>query len=229
MPKAASHRVRQWDEGKPLSFAWFDCASADARRIYQKCNDDSRRESLRLEMQFQVLDDLFSGKLVAWGFQGGASLEQGPTPIPTHLFPRDAEDTAVIDWRNSTLKASSFFFDRIRVTEPRAGTPRKKRVSGPTSKQAKPSSAPSAIPAPTPIISKSPKKKGRPRVDEPLRAVVRSLVDSGQLKGKSRKEQVAIIRAEARVKHPTLFLRETQPSRDKIFGALRAEGLIGSN
>ena len=49
------------------------------------------------------------------------------------------------------------------------------------------------------------------------------------LEGKSRKEQVAIIRAEARVKHPTLFLRETQPSRDKIYGALRAEGLIGSN
>jgi hypothetical protein len=164
MPKAASHRVRQWDEGKPLSFAWFDCASPDARRIYQKCNDDSRRESLRLEMQFQVLDDLFSGKLVAWGFQEGASLEQGPTPIPAHLFPRDAEDTAVLDWRNSTLKASSFFFDRIRVTEPRARTPRNKRVSGPTSKQAKPSSAPSAVPAPTPIISKSPKKKGRPRV-----------------------------------------------------------------
>jgi hypothetical protein len=117
-------------------------------------------------MQFQVLDDLFSGKLVAWGFQEGASLEQGPTPIPAHLFPRDAEDTAVLDWRNSTLKASSFFFDRIRVTEPRARTPRNKRVSGPTSKQAKPSSAPSAVPAPTPIISKSPKKKGRPRVAE---------------------------------------------------------------
>jgi hypothetical protein len=168
MPKAASRRIRQWDEGKPLSFAWFDCASPDARRIYQKCNDDSRRASLRLEMQFQVLDDLSSGKLVAWGFQEGASLEQGPTPIPAHLFPRDAEDTAVIDWRSSTLKASSFFFDRIRVTEPRAGTPRKKRVSGPTSKQAKPSPAPSAIPAPTPIISKSPKKRGRPRVRSAL-------------------------------------------------------------
>jgi hypothetical protein len=229
MPKAVSHRAQQWDEGKPLSFAWFDCASPEARRIYQKCNDDSRRASLRLDMQFQVLDDLVSGKLVAWGFQEGASLEQGPTPIPAHLFPRDAEDTAVVDWRKSTLKASGFFFDRIRVTEPRAGTSRKKRVSGPTSKQGKPSSAPSATPARTPIISKSPKKKGRPRVDEPLRAVVRSLVDSGQLKGKSRKEQVAIIRVEARVKHPTLFLRETQPSRDKIFGALRDEGLIGSN
>jgi hypothetical protein len=228
MPKAASHRARQWDEGKPLSFAWFDCASPDGRRIYQRCNDDSRRASLRLDMQFQVLDDLVSGKLVAWGFEEGASLEQGPTPIPAHLFPRDAEDTAVVDWRKSTLKASGFFFDRIRVTKPRADTPRKKRVSGPTSKRAKPSSAPSATPAPTPIISTSPKKKGRPRVDGPLRAVVRSLVDSGQLKGKSRKEQVAIIRAAARVEHPTLFLRETQPSRDKIFAALRAEGLINA-
>jgi hypothetical protein len=185
MPKAASHRARQWDEGKPLSFAWFDCASPDARRIYQTCNDDSRRASLRLDMQSQVLDDLVSGKLVAWDFQEGASLEQGPTLIPAHLFPRDAEDTAVADWRKSTLKASDFLFDRIRVTKPRAGTPRKKRVWGPTSGGTNPSPPPIAIPAPTPIISQSSKKRGRPRVDAPLRSVVRSLVDSGQLKDKS--------------------------------------------
>lgn len=177
-------------------------------------------------MQSQVLDDLVSGKLVACGFQEGASLEQGPTPIPAHLFPRDAEDTAVVDWHQSTLKASGFLFDRIRVTKPRAGTPRKKRVSGPISGGTNPSPPPIAIPAPTPISSQSSKKRGRPRVDAPLRSVVRSLVDSGQLKDKSRKEQIPIIRAAARAEHPTLFLRETQPSRDKIFAALRAEGLI---
>jgi hypothetical protein len=63
-------------------------------------------------------------------------------------------------------------------------------------------------------------------VDEPLRAVVRSLFEAGQLKDKSRKEQIEVIRTAARIAHPNLFLRETQPSKDKIYAALWAEGLI---
>jgi hypothetical protein len=182
--------------------------------------------SLRLDMQFRVHDDLISGKLVAWGFRQGAPPEEGPALIPAHLFPRDREDTAAVDWKASALRSSGHFFDRIRVTKPKWRTPRKKQTSGPASKPAKPPPPPSATPGPTPIVSETPKKKGRPRVDEPLRAVVRSLVETGRLKDKSRKVQIEIVRAAARAEHPTLFLTQTQPSRDKIFAALRAEGLI---
>lgn len=68
---------------------------------------------------------------------------------------------------------------------------------------------------------------GRPPVGEQLRAVIRSLVGSGELKDKSRKVQIEIIRASARAAHPELFLTENRPSRDKIFSALRAEGMVG--
>jgi hypothetical protein len=81
-PKATLSRVRQWDEGEPLSFAWFGCASPEAKREYRACDIDSRRMSYRLEMQSQVLDDLISGKLVAWGFREGAPTEEGPMLIP---------------------------------------------------------------------------------------------------------------------------------------------------
>jgi hypothetical protein len=221
-PKATLSRVRQWDEGEPLSFAWFGCASPEAKREYRACDIDSRRMSYRLEMQSQVLDELISGKLVAWGFREGAPPEEGPMLIPAHLFPRDREDTADIDWQALSLRSSGHSFDRIRVTKPQAGPPRNKR----TSKRVKPPLGRSATPGPTAIVFESPKKKGRPRVDEPLRAVVRSLFEAGQLKDKSRKEQIEVIRTAARIAHPNLFLRETQPSKDKIYAALWAEGLI---
>ncbi len=224
--KAEPSKVRQWNDGKPLSFAWFDCASWAAREIYQTCDIDSRRASLRLDMQFQVLDDLISGKLIALGFKEGAPLEEGPTLIPAYFFPRDAEDSAAINWGVSALRSSGYFFERIRVTKPPRNTRPKKQNLDPATKKPEPPAIPDASVAPVAIEPKPAKKKGRPRVDEPLRAVVRSLVEGGQLEGKSRKEQIEVIRDASRDAHPTLFLRETQPSRDKIFAALRAEGLI---
>jgi hypothetical protein len=116
-PKPPSSRVRQWDEGEPLSFAWFGCASPEAKREYRACDIDSRRMSYRLEMQSQALDDIISGKLVAWGFRDGASPEDGPMLIPAQLFPRDREDTADIDWSASSLRSSGHSFVRISRSE----------------------------------------------------------------------------------------------------------------
>jgi hypothetical protein len=175
--------------------------------------------SHRLDMNIQVLEDLMSGKLVAWGFREGAPLEEGPAQIPAHLFPRDGDDTAAVDWDVSTLTSSGFTFVRIRV----ARAPR----TASQSKKAEPPAALAPALARAPVEPETAKKKGRPRVDEPLRAVVQSLFEANQLKDKSRKEQIEVIRSAARLAHPTLFLRGSQPSRDKIFSALRAEGLIG--
>jgi hypothetical protein len=227
-PKATSSRVRQWDEGEPLSFAWFGCASPEAEREYRACDLDSRRMSYRLEMQSQVLDDLISGKLVAWGFREGAPPEEGPMLIPAHLFPRDREDTSDIDWSESLLRSSGHSFVRIRVAKPQIVALRKRRATVPKIKQTE---SPLALPVPPMPASALPttrKKMGRPSVEKPLREVIRKLVEAGKLTRNSRKEQIAIIQLAARAAHPDLFLRETQPSRDRIFSALRAEGLIGA-
>jgi hypothetical protein len=202
--------------------------SWEERRKYRACDSDSRRMSIRLEMQSQALDDLISGKLMGWGFREGAPPEDGPSLIPAHLFPRDADDTAAIDWQSSALKSSSHAFVRIRVAKPARTTRPRKQTKGSTTGKPQPPTSAAAVAPPSLVEPKLMKKKsGRPRVDEPLRAVVRSLVKGRQLKDKSRKEQIEVIRAAARAAHTTLFLRETQPSRDKIFAALRAEGLIG--
>jgi hypothetical protein len=226
-PKAKSSRARRWEAGKPLSFAWWDFASEEIRRVYQTCDIDSRRMSHRLDMKFDLLDDLVAGKLTAFGFRDGASLEEGPVLIPAHLFPRGGEDTAVVDWDLSTLKSSNFSFTRIHVTKPQAGPRRVKRTSAAKSEEARPPSAASITPSSRPLVSQQSKKMGRPPVGEQLRAVIRSLVGSGELNDRSRKEQIEIIRAAARAAHPELFLTANRPSRDKIFSALRAERLVG--
>jgi hypothetical protein len=182
--------------------------------------------SYRLQMQSQALDDIISSKLVAWGFRAGGPPDEGPMLIPGHLFPRDREDTADIDWQASSLRSSGHSFVRIRVAKPEIAALRNTRVKAPKIKQ---TASPLTLPVPPLQMSVPPatrNKMGRPRVEMPLREVIQKLVAAGQLQGKSRKEQFAIIRAAARAARPNLFLRETQPSRDKIYSALRAEGLI---
>jgi hypothetical protein len=160
------------------------------------------------------------------GLSSRLTPDEGPTPIPAHLFPRDREDTADIDWPASSLQSSGHSFVRIRVAKPEIAAVRKTRVKAPKIKQTE---SPLTLPV-SPIQASVPpatqKKMGRPPVEKPLREVIRKLVAAGQLQGKSRKEQFAIIRAAARAARPDLFLRETQPSRDKIYSAFRVEGLI---
>lgn len=83
-------------------------------------------------------------------------------------------------------------------------------------------------PMPASVPPATRKQMGRPSVEKPLREVIRMLAEAGKLRGNSRKEQIAVIQVAARAAYPDLFLRETQPSRDRIFSALRAEGHIGA-
>jgi hypothetical protein len=184
--------------------------------------------SYRLEEKSFLLDDLVAGKLVALGFREGAPLEEGPVLIPAHLFPRGGEDTAVVDWDLSTLRSSGHSFVRIRVAKPQIAALRKKRAAVSKIKQTESPLTSPVTPVPTTAPPAARKKMGRPSVEKPLREIIRMLAEAGKLKGNSRKVQIAIIQAAARAAHPDLFLRETQPSRDRIFSALRAEGLIGA-
>ena len=117
--KTLISRVREWDEGTPLDFAWFSCVSPETRRKYESCENDAKRAYLRVEMRFEVLDDLVDGKLVALGMLEGAPVEEGPVTIPSHLFPRESQDKgAIIDWDSSTLSSAGHRFVRIRVRRP---------------------------------------------------------------------------------------------------------------
>ena len=202
----------------------MDFATKEAKREYRTCQIDSRRMSYRLDMKFDLLEDLVAGKLIAFGFRDGAAVDEGPVLIPAHLFPHDGEDTAAVDWDNSALRSSGFSFLRIRVAKPETTALEKTWVKAPELEQTDLRATQPFAPSPVPTTPR--KKMGRPPVEMPLRAVIRKLDVAGQLQDKSRKEQFAIIRAAARAARPDLFLRETQPSRDKIYSALRAEGLI---
>jgi hypothetical protein len=228
--KATSSGPPHWETGEALSFAWWDFATKEARREYQTCQIDSRRISHRLDMKFDVLEDLVAGKLIAFGFRDGVVFDEGPVLIPAHLFPRGGEDTAVVDWDNSVLRSSGFSFLRIRVARPEVTDLGKTRVEGAESERTDLRTTRPVTPRPTstPVPTTPRKKMGRPPVGEQLRVVIRTLVVSGELENKSRKAQIERIRAAARTAYPKLFLTETQPSRDKILWALSAEGLTGA-
>ena len=225
-PKPTSSGAPRWEAGEPLSFAWWDFATEEAKREYRSCQIDSRRMSYRLDMKFDLLEDLVAGKLIAFGFRDGAAVDEGPVLIPAHLFPHDGEDTAAVDWENSALRSSGFSFLRIRVAKPEITALGETWVKAPEFDQTDERVTQPFAPMPSPIPTTPRKKMGRPSVEMPLRAVIRKLDVAGQLQDKSRKEQFAIIREAARAERPDLFLRETQPSRDKIYAALRAERLI---
>jgi hypothetical protein len=105
-----------------------------------------------------------------------------------------------IDWGKSTLRSAGREYVQVRVCPPKEIDQANERSE--------------------------PAKTGRPRIDEPLRAVVRGLGDSGQLSGKTRKEQEHIVREKAQKEHPNLFPTKTRPSREKILNALKAERII---
>jgi hypothetical protein len=226
-PKPTSSRALHWEGGEPLSVACWDFATEEIRREYQTCQIDSRRMSYRLDMQFDLLDNLVAGKLIALGFREGAPLEEGPVVIPAQLFPRGGNDTADLDWRMSTLRSAGFSFTRIRVTKQQAGARRRKRTSA-EAEQTGPPLASSIAPSPRSAASAQPKKKGRPPVGEQLRAVIRSLVGSGELKNNSRKAQIEIIRAAARALVPQysaprrISAHRTGSSRSSCWKAPRA-------
>ena len=172
------------------------------------------------DMREQVCKDLRSGKLVAFGMREGSAPEDSPVRIPAHLFPIDDQSAVTVDWDNSALLSADGGFVRVRVTTPSAKVHTKPRHRVRKAEQAtseKPFGAKSDA---------APRKRGRPRIDERLRTVVRSLEEQGLLAEKMRKEQVAIIRKAARDRYPYLFPKPSQPSQQKIYDALTAEGLV---
>jgi hypothetical protein len=83
------------------------------RHKYEESENDAERASLREDMKLEVRDRLARGEL-----GDGASFMQGPVRIPRHLFPRDRQDRASIDWDAATLISDGHRFVRIRVSVP---------------------------------------------------------------------------------------------------------------
>jgi hypothetical protein len=127
----------QWDEGKPLVLR-----GSTARRVGPGASTKSAAAIRDVCPFASTCNSKFrtTSSAASWshGDSGEVHLLNGPTLIPAHLFPRDREDTAAVDWEASALRSSGHFFSRIRVTKPQWRTARKKQ-SGPASKPAPPS------------------------------------------------------------------------------------------
>jgi hypothetical protein len=130
-------------------------------------------------MKFDIRERLARGKLIAFGMREGASLKEGPIRVPRYLFPTDRQDQAIIDWDAGTLTTAGHRFFRIRVSVPSRRIRRQEKPKDPEAAHDASDDAeagPEASKAETKQQEPEPvKRRGRPRVDEPLRAVVRSL------------------------------------------------------
>jgi hypothetical protein len=208
--------VRRWVEGAALQTAWFRCASRSLQEEYENCLNDYIRSCLHADMQEEVCKGLRSGGLLAYGMLEETP-DANPVLISAHLFPIPGDPIpSLLDWEGSTLTSPDARYIRIRVIRPAARTTREKR---------RPQSPKTPLEAAE--NSHTPKRKrGRYPIDGLLLTVVRSLKERGDLVGRTRKDQVQVIRELAQKTYPDWFPRASQPSQEKIYVALRAEGLV---
>jgi hypothetical protein len=163
------------------------------------------------EMQRELCHKLIIGKLEAWGYRTQPDIRNEIEQIPRYMF------RGKIDWHKCTVTNGAQKYEGIEVA--------RAHISGATHKSSRDTALLIAQERENVIGHSGPGKIGRPRIDGPLRAIVRSLAKLGQLTGKTRKEQETIIRQSAQEQHPSLFPKETVPSRAKILEALKAEGV----
>jgi hypothetical protein len=171
----------------------------------------SDRTNPKFEMQRELSEKLIIGKLEAWGYRTQPDIRNTIEKIPGYMF------HGKIDWHkcivtNGPQKYEGVEVGRVQVSEATHNYSR--------------NTAPLIAPERESIIGQSGRGKiGRPRIDGPLRAIVRTLAKLGQLTGKTRKEQENIVRQRAQEQRPNLFPKATSPSRAKILEALKAEGI----
>jgi len=162
-------------------------------------------------MKRELSDKLIAGKLAAWGYRTQPDIRNEIEQIPGYMF------RGKIDWHKCTVTNGAQKYEGIEVGRPHVAdtthkSPRDRaRLIAPERENVTGHSVHGKI--------------GRPRIDGPLRAIVRSLAELGQLSGKTRKEQENIIRQSAQEQRPNLFPKPTSPSRVKILDALKAEGV----
>jgi hypothetical protein len=199
----AENLNQRWEASDELDFAWFGFASEYEKEQYRNATDRDRMEALSIMMKAELIAKIRNEKLSCFGLRAAPNPSEGPERIPSFLFVELGKRGPLlenIDWEKSTLRSAGREYVQVRVSTPQNIEPTNERPEPP--------------------------KIGRPRVDEPLCAVVRELVKSGQLSGKSRKEQEDVVREKARKDYPNLFPTQTRPSRGKILGALKAEDFI---
>src|SRR5208283_5103899 len=157
--------LRRWVEGTPLKSAWFSCASSSLQEEYENTLNDHILSMLRDDMRGEVCKDLRCGKLVAFGTREESTPEETPVQIPAHLFPIDDQSQVTVDWDGSALTGPHGQFVSIRVTRPPVRGPRKARP--------RPTKGAAQVPAESTSAARSnlsASRRGRPRIDEPLRA-----------------------------------------------------------
>jgi len=227
-----------WKRGKPLSLAWWHFATSQMRGRFQRPklsrklspksglgllankyrdqpNGPSKAMELlglqrsfdrhfgsskaRHEMQTSIVDRLQREKLIALGFPRGAPVDASPVQIPLRLL----LEFRNFHWTFDSISSPPHEFTSVRIVR---------------SKAIRPDNS-----ARNELVEKP--KRGRRRIDEFLRPIVRQLQSKHQFVGKSQKEKIALVRDQAQEQHPRLFPKKTQPSDTKIIEALKAESV----
>jgi len=189
--------LEYWLGALPLDEAWWLLGAEDEKLQYRNAGGNVHlTKFLEETMHRDVITRIYHGDLLCLGVRTSPAPGDGPEILPQFLFANPE-----VNWANSTVRAFGRAYEGVRVIAREQVTD----IGLPQQAQAK--------------------RHGRPPVGEKLREVVRHLQEEGQLDGLSRKQQESVIRVCARERHPTIFPRESQPSRTKILEALKAEGL----
>ncbi|HEX4077500.1 MAG TPA: hypothetical protein VHX61_01315 [Rhizomicrobium sp.] len=168
------------------------------RRLHELGGKYVWRSQVSQQMNERLLQSLQSGKLIAYGFPVPRNSDTRPVPIPPDLFERRNIDS----WKNSTIRGAALEFVSVRVFRPNW----LKKLDF----------RPLQLPKPQPAESQQ-RPPGRPSSKDAVTAAIRSLIAGGQLlNGKSRKENIAVVRARVHELFPSRFPKDRGLAEETI-------------
>jgi len=173
-------------------------------RLQRLYDDYTGRDRARRDMEDAILEQLHCGKLLAVGFRKNDKVNASPVAIPLRLL-----QNRYFNWFADTVSCPPHEFLMVKISRVKTGSKIKESSNAKESSKAK---------------ETIPPKRGRRPIDGLLRPLVRRLKNQGALGGKSQKEKINSVRDLAREEHSNVFPKASQPSKDKIIEALKAEG-----
>ena len=189
--------VENWRRGVALQDIWFDCLSVESRRQYQIEQNDSRRAWMRRDVQFQIIEALFSQHLTAVGSPELASDSPSLAKLDSVLFrPKVCE----IDWYDGVVTSLGNRFSAVHIVGDVLG-----RATNPTA---------SATTEPEKVEART---RGRKSLSPLFAQAARSIVERDPLfRERTQEKQMAALQAEAKALAPGQFPGSAMPGRSTV-------------
>lgn len=193
-----------WNRGVSLTEVWFHCLSDTARRRYRTERDDNRRASIRSEMQFEIADALFDGRLIAIASVDTAAASPVLARLDAYLFrPRVCK----IDWQEGYVEALGKRFSDVHIV-----------TKSPQQADPAPGS-PSVQPQPE-IVRRRGRKSLSPLLEQAARQVARL---DPLFRDRIQEKQIGDIQAGAKVLAPGQFTGSATPGRSTVARFVQAQ------